>query len=392
LKAVAIRNNKFIIYLLLFAASFNTVLRPSIESDITLFRLMSPIILLNVLLNRSKDSFGSRIAILMGITLYGMVVGILSRFAQMDVLFLAHYLLLAVFVMFVLDIAKKRDNIVYNFLRFAFFLSFVLGCLEILTSWHLPNTNYRPHEIVSFFWNGNESSAFVASTSVVMYLKNKRKVFSWLYLCMGFTFSYFNSSRLTMAALALLFIYLVIKKLTVYLPVILSIFTRNFLIITFFGILWVIKGDTITIYALLLGKNILTGNVFYNVGSIFNRINAVTLGLHELFSSYGFGIGPGNSRIFMTEIIVPGTERFTAYSMHNPVLQFFVEYGFLAILMLAWALKNVKKYLYLDSPRSILILVLIVLLISSITSGFHSNFALVMSLVYLVKTGMKIEF
>ena len=381
--------SKFTVYPILFFASFNTVLRLSIDSNWTLFRLIFPLLIPLILLNKRPAIFKKRILVLLGLFIYGLIAGLSSRFTHFNVTFTANYLLLAVFLILTTDISIINSDLIYKFLRFLFYIVLLLAVIEIYTSFHLPNTNYRPHEVVAFFWNGNESSAFIASTSIVLYLKERKRMLPMVYLIIGFAFSYYNSARLTMAATLIFLLYVSFKKLTTRLHS--HVPQRPVMYISLFSLLFLLfiyaPEEFITFLSTIV-FNMFTGDVFYNVGSIFNRINALTLGFYEFLCSFGLGIGPGNSRIFMEEIIVPGTEKFTAYSMHNALAQFLVEYGYFAILLMG-LLYNRFKIVGVKLGFFHYLMILLAFIISSITSGFHSNFALVLSLSYLIIISFK---
>ena len=81
-----------------------------------------------------------------------------------------------------------------------------------------------------------------------------------------------------------------------------------------------------------------------NGGSMMDRTNAIIYGLMELRRSKFFGIGWGNS---VTMLAMPEFHLATAKSMHNIIMQFLVEFGFLAIFVyykiVRWLISAVKR-------------------------------------------------
>jgi hypothetical protein len=80
-----------------------------------------------------------------------------------------------------------------------------------------------------------------------------------------------------------------------------------------------------------------------HIGSFNSRINAIILGTRELFGSFFFGIGPGNSLLMMSEVVQPGMDRYAALSMHNITYQIITETGIFGIITLGYFLYQIVQ-------------------------------------------------
>jgi O-antigen ligase len=143
---------------------------------------------------------------------------------------------------------------------------------------------------------------------------------------------------------------------------------------------------TIEYFISRLVDNIISQQPLEHIGTFNARSNAVILGIKELLNSYLLGIGPGNSDIMIDEIVVPGTEEYTALSMHNFTLQIVTEMGLFGLGMLAVFYLKVKQAGIKSKYPMNLVLIFFISCVISITllSGAWSNYFYLFILIYSV--------
>lgn len=334
-----------LLFSILIIAGMSYVLRPSIESTITLFRVLMPLIFLYFCFKRSKEMM---IVLWMSLILFiynFFVSSFVSRFNEFSYVFYFYSVILLFwyyFTKYTVEVATPLR--VYNFLTLLFKAMIVLGFIQLIFGGQYPNTPIRAGEIIIFFPNGNEYAAVLAGFMPLYFLREKGyKKFFWIASTIFFVV--YNDARLSLIAVSFFFLAYGLMKLPIMrfgkLGLILAV-------TAVFSIALIVKDHEIfggLILNDLLFKpliHIFTLTPVEHIGSINSRLNAVIFGTQELIGSYFWGIGLGNSHLMMAEHIVESNEGGVAHSMHNFVYQIITELGWLGAIYLI-SIYNIVK-------------------------------------------------
>ncbi|MGP1991709.1 hypothetical protein D9V96_007475 [Zobellia laminariae] len=168
----------------------------------------------------------------------------------------------------------------------------------------------------------------------------------------------------------------------------------GFCLIGFIGVMvlfftreYTIQGKyTIEYFISRLVSGLFTGTPLVHIGTFNSRSNAVITGIYEFFNSYMIGIGPGNSLLMIQELIVPGQEKWAAYSMHNFTLQLITEMGLFGLGMLGFFMLDIKSTIRntLYSPNLIWLFFFSCVVSITLLSGAWSNYFYLFILFYAV--------
>lgn len=333
-------------------AGLSTILRPSLDSKITLFRLLLPLLLAAFVMKKPQDMIS---VLWMSVILfvYNFFVSLyISRFQTLDLLFYFYSVIVLFwyfFVKYIVDIVPIVKT--YNFLAYFYKTMIVLSFIQLFFGGHYPNTPIRPTEIIIFFYNGNEFAAVLAAFIPLYYLKETSKS-KYLWIAAGLFFIIYNDARLCVIALGLFFVSTWISKVPIFKLGKLGI---GLLVITVFSLLYILKdieffsGFVLDSMIFMPFSHIFNLEPVPHIGSINSRLNAVIFGTRELIDSNFFGIGLGNSQAMMAEKINSQNEGGVAYSMHNFVYQIITELGFLGLIYLGAIFKIVKKAIAMNT-------------------------------------------
>ena len=230
----------------------------------------------------------------------------------------------------------------YHFLdRFTEF-TIVLTLIEYIFSISIfPATLNRACPSV-FFWNENELCCALF-TMLPLYYMQWQKTKNWLniakMLILFYFFYAFDCKILILATflMIVLFLFLMSKRIKKYYVLSLILASIGLIagIIIFFYIDFPIPTSQNT-QATFSSEvrdpimHIIRLERFYSVGSVYDRSDAIIIGLQHIKKTYGLGIGLGGS------LNILDGELVTAKSMHNIFVQTIVELGvgFLIIYMI----------------------------------------------------------
>jgi len=373
-------------YTVVVIAGLSTILRPSIDSKITLFRILLPFLFLWLFAVNTRRAI--KLTLIIGLFLaYAIPVSFLSRFHTLNISFVLYYITVFFFYFYYKEVIRICGKVnLYNMLAFLFKILIVLGYAQLLFGGVYFNTQDRLPAVNIFFWNENEFSAVLAIFSPLFFLKEKTFL-KYLWLGAALYLMVFNDAKLAVFSVIVFFGGFAILKF--------KIFRTKYVGFVFLGILfavtlffarqYTIQGKfTIEFFLTRLGQNILALEPFEHIGTFNARSNSIIVGFKELIDSYFFGIGPGNSLIMMQELVVPGTEKFTALSMHNFTLQFVVEMGIFGVVTLAAFFLKVHQAATRSPYSTNLTYIFFVSCLISITllSGAWSNYFYLFILFY----------
>lgn len=368
-------------------AGMSTVLRPSIESKLTLFRILLPFIFLWLFVANPRRAF--KLLGIIGVFIcYSILVSYISRFHAFNLVFSLYYITLFVYYFYYKEILRICGaQSIYTYLLFLFKSLILLGWIQFFFGGVYFNTIEIP-AVNIFFWTENEYSAVLAIFVPLFFLKEKHFV-KYLWIFAASYLIVFNDAKLAFISLIVFFGGYFLIKFKLF-----KIRYLGFLVLGILGVAtlyfareYSIQGKyTIEYLISRLADNIITQQPLEHIGTFNARSNAVILGIKELLNSYLLGIGPGNSDIMMAEIVVPGTEEYTALSMHNFTLQVVTEMGLFGIGMLVvFYLKVEKAGIKSKYPMNLVLIFYISSVISiTLLSGAWSNYFYLFILIYSV--------
>lgn len=375
-------------FLVILIAGLSTILRPSVESDVTLFRLILPILLLWLFICNAKRGI---VFLLISVVFlaYSLFVSYTFRFHSFSAAFNFHYLTVIFFYFYYVEVSKDSNSYrIYRFLSLIFKILIILGIIQYLFGGVYFNTQDRTPAINIIFWNENEFSSILAIFTPLFFLKETRIIkYFWLF-CSVFIMLY-NDSKLAVLSVIIFFGgWIILKSKFFRLKIIgISIIIILLLIILYLFKDFHIQGD-FTVNSFVSNLLIHTYNLepLEHIGTFNSRSNGVILGVKEFINSYFLGIGPGNSNKMMIELVKPGTERYAALSMHNFTLQIVTEMGILGLLIIYFFYKKVKNSTYFSKYPTNLIYVFYLSCIISVTllSGIWSNYFYLFILFYSI--------
>ena len=373
-------------FIVLLIAGMSTVLRPSIESNLTLFRVLLPFLFVWFFLINTKKAIELSVIIVLFLA-YSLIVSYLSRFHTFSIVFNLYYITVFFFFYYYKEVLKVCGAVaIYKFLTLIFKTIIVLGLIQFFFGGVYFNTQDRLPAINIFFWNENEYSSVLAIFSSLFFLKEKR-IFKYIWLAAALFLMIYNDAKLAVFSLIVFFAGFIVLK-----SKLLKIKYIGFALVGIIGIFllfllreYSIQGEyTIEYFVSRLGEHVWSGEPLVHIGTFNARSNAVILGIKEFVNSYFLGIGPGNSLPMMQEIVVPGTEKYTALSMHNFTLQIVTEMGIFGILILLSFLSKISKAAEKSVYGTNMVFVFFISCLISITllSGAWSNYFYLFILFY----------
>ncbi len=329
----------FIVFYLL-ALSMDAMLRVSIESNISLSKILIVFGFIPAI-----RLYGGRTVVFvfsfLGVLLYSSLVAIVGEYGVTNNLirFNFHALLAASCFYFgyilALRLGVKRAYYIYCWF---FWIVFIASVLFYYFSYTPPNIVEKTSVIRGWFWNENDLAMLFVALSFLVYnlgarLGSAKK--SLIILFLAIYVAAINEARVVLLASAIFLGLKLIKYFVDFLSEGGGKGVKNSLFIIFIAL------ASLFSYAVLiyLKQDALLDPFFrfvtldpYGIpyGSIYNRTDAAIYAIYGFFDSYGFGIGLGNSINLIVEqkygVIL------SAGSMHNLVAQMIVELGMVFIL------------------------------------------------------------
>jgi len=373
---------------ILIIAGLSTILRPSMESKITLFRVILPFLFLwfYVINTRRATKLSLILVSFLG---YSFLVSFISRFHTWSLVYNLYYITVIFFYFYYKEILRICGAInIYSFLSGLYKAIIILGLLQHFFGGVYFNTQDRLPAINIFFWNENEFSAVLAIFTPLYFLKEK-KAYKYFWLLLALYLIAFNDAKLALLSLIVFFGgYFLIKfklfKIRYFGFLMLGLLA---ILTLFFAREYSIRGEfTIEYFLGRLTEHLISQDPLEHIGTFNSRSNAVILGVKEIINSYLLGIGPGNSLIMMDEIVVPGTEAWSALSMHNFTLQLVTEMGVFGLfLILVFFIKIIQASTRSAYPSNLVFVFFISCVISlTLLSGAWSNYFYLFILFYAV--------
>jgi len=369
------------IHLVIFTiAGLSTILRPSIESKITLFRVLLPFLVL-LLLIINKRKFINFFILSSTFVLYAIIVSYISVFQTVNTPFILYYVTLFFLFFYSSAVFKKYDKIeIFSYFKGLYICLLVLGFTQYFFGGVYFNTQDRLPAINIFFWNENDYSAVLTLLTCFYFIVVNNKLKYILLFCSLFLIVH-NDAKMAVIALMLFFLGSIMLKIKlsrklklgfmgfVLIAAITAYFLKDYRIQGGYSISTIVEN---------LVERIYTQEILLHLGSFNSRSNAIILGVGNFFNSFGLGIGPGNSILMMTEIVIPGTERWAAKSMHNFIFQIITEAGVFGITLLLAIYFKIRKIIKRNTDYSKGVLIVyflsIIITITILSGGAWSNY------------------
>ena len=383
---------KIILLLVVVIAGLSTVLRPSIDSSLTLFRIILPIVMAYIAMKRPRQFFVFFIASLI-LSAYSIFVSVyMSRYGSFDIVFIFYYIIILFFFIYV-DYVNEivGTATVYKFLKYLFFTFLILAYIQLFFGGQYPNTIDRKFAVNIFFWNENEFSATLGILLLIFFLKEKKTVLTYLIMLLAFHLILYNGARLVIMAIAIFmfgYYYFKIPVFRVKYFGVITLICTLFFILLYTKNITVFEGTTVKDLVFYPFEHLINLDPVINIGSINGRLNAIIFGTMELKDSFFLGIGPGNSlKMMYSKVPSEQLGGMATYSMHNFVYQIITEIGILGLIFLfflvRYIIKNIKKNeVY---PKMIIVFFYISFtIIISILSGAFANYFCIFAFYYSI--------
>lgn len=323
----------------------NAALRSGPEEPLTLFRIFTALFMPFMML-RYFPLLAKEIGLMVLLVVLSGVQYALFHLTTRE-LFISSYIhilfVFAVYVCVKLRARVDQQNFEADFFRFLdkfTVFTIALTLIELIFSISIfPATQSRSCP-TAFFWNENElcGALFVMLPLYFLQWKKSKSIVTLLKMALILYFVYaFDCRVLILAALFMGVLFFILnKKLKIdhkLLLLLIFIFLCIGLVLFFYIDFEIPSGKEYT-YALTFGDvvrepvlHILHLERFNLLGSVYDRADAVIIGLQHLLKTGGIGIGLGGClKILDGELV-------TAVSMHNLFVQTIVEIGLIAFIV-----------------------------------------------------------
>lgn len=386
------RASIFILYTCLFIAFFNYVLRTDPDSSLSLYRIVMPLQMVALAL-LSKKTFLNWLSISGFILIFGcfgMLISGYSLTVEYNVIFLLHYLTIALtyFTVKVLDKYQSRNEM-HHFIQTLFYLAILLGFLELYLGIRLPNVMEKSGVVRALMRNENDLSLMLGAASIYFFYFGKNIFLKLLPVFLTLFFTFINDAKVVILTVILVFtvwVYDVIinnkhigNKVRIVLRIV--VFTICFILIfSFIELLGNMRLGSYNMIELLLEPitRVLTLEPYgLGAGSLTVRTDMTIFAIKDIINSYGFGIGFGNS-LAMIETSRYGVILEGASSIHNFPLQILLELGIGIVIPLLYLF---FRHVHFNGVKLIVILFLMSL---SQSVGAFSNYYFLVILAYII--------
>ncbi|MBQ2873135.1 MAG: hypothetical protein IJE89_03975 [Bacilli bacterium] len=346
-----LKSNKknIFMYIVLTFACLDTITRLPMNSGISIFRILSVIILLYGIFYKNfklKKAY----LFMIGVFIYSLLMVLIwDGSIAMHINNFIHWLFIfAIFVCMI--ILKNSNNFKRNFLIFLdifTLVTIVIFYIEYFTGLRFFQLFTAGYDLPSVFYYGiNDCASALVAVGVLYILEfvNEYNIFNLIKCIIIIITIFLLGARASVLVLGVAILLVCILKI---MKSIVDKKKRNLFLLGMlvFIIAIIIINPTIDDETLveLIAKpliQIFKLEVIDTRGSVTIRATAIVLGLKELIRTFGFGIGLGNCTLMLTR------QGFsTLGSMHNMLIQVWTELGWFSIFMFYKLIsKTIKKY------------------------------------------------
>lgn len=378
-----VRTDNLVVFSALFFSFLHVILRVSETSSFSVFRLITPILLLYLLLKNSKY-----IKLALFFFFFLIYNFILSYFydsrCEYCMAFTFHYsclFTLGLSMHYLIKNAKLKD--IYTFLKYSLYLFIIIWIAEYIFKFNLPNVAiYSDGSRSSVFWVQNDfATGIIGFLPLFLIFEKQTKRIVFLIL-VSYIF-YVNDSKVALIAFLLVINVFFLLKFSPRIRIIFFSFISIFfiVIVIFFAakIQLNFRDNVLSLSELIIDpiNHIFSLKPYADKGgSIQTRTNAMIYALQTFKESFGLGIGAGNT---ITMLQKPEYKLISAKSIHNFPVQIIVENGLIAIIAVILLLRKQFSILFLKSNTRIDKLYLLVFscyIIGTLSSsvGIFSNY------------------
>lgn len=399
-----------IIYLVLIFALLSGTLRITDNGMTSLYRIVGPFVAVAYLLsNYSKFKKPMQFfAALLAYTLFTSVV-FYSHISFDQIVFVVYIFFEFVLIMTLKIKDKKFGENFFKFIDICAVLTIAAAWLQLFTGYTLPHVEVsRGQPLGVYFSNGNELSEAMCCVILIYIYQilfcNRKKYIPHCVMIMALT--YLNDAKISLigaiVGILILAVYRVNQRRNSHIGdksfFKLSVFAAIIFVVAIYRINPFISARDydISVRELIFDAvfSILRGQELDVVGSIHDRTSAIVFGMRELWKSYGFGIGIGNSIVMLQQ---PQYYLSFAKSMHNIIFQFLAECGYFAIIVyfmiVRYAIrcfKSVSKYRINILKASFV--VAFVFISSQSSVGILANYFTIMVVIYIALLDKDFDF
>lgn len=351
------------IYSLLVFSVLNATLRFTESGMTTLFRILAPFVFLFVICSDFKAYKKDIMVILIAIA-YSVVVSLVfyQHIAVNMLAFLMYLFALYVFMKHLLRTDTQFEKNFWNFINTVTICTLILCWIQYFNRVAYPYLELAADPGVNVFMSNENELAEPLCCMLIIYLFKVLFQRKWQYLLIAVNilfFTYINDAKMCLIGatvgiclLGLFYLYTVIRKKSekagkVYAIGVPTLFVVGLMLLIIVNPSFKFRDYSISVDELVfdnIRRIIMLDLIEGSGGSMMDRTNAIIYGLMELRRSKFFGIGWGNS---VTMLAMPEFHLATAKSMHNIIMQFLVEFGFLAIFVyykiVRWLISAVKR-------------------------------------------------
>lgn len=375
----------FVHMLILSSAFLSAMLRLNEDSDVTLFRILLPLVLLFIAM---YDRL--RLVYLVAILSYVAFCQAISFYFTpysinfYNIAFFLNYLVMIIvgFYIYIIDTRFNRESI-DRFCAFYFYILLAALIAQLVFNFNLPNISDAGEAANA--WYGNENDASLALAAFVFYAARFGLLRKHVVGIILATFvMYENGSRTCMLSIAILMYYVIIKRFGVVITAYFTVLSAAILV----GFLeYFVEGFSIVSEVLefldnffIAISNLLKLEVTPGlITSLDIRSMAAALALIDFSNHPLFGIGAGNTISLIEQN--GSIFNYVIRSTHNMPLMILAELGILGTLAFFYPIFRISR---LGTWSFIFWLSLYLFSSLSQSGGFMTNFFVLVTLILVI--------
>lgn len=362
--------------LLIFLSFMDTVTRFSFNDDLSPYRIAAAVMLI-FFLPRHLKKYARSLCILFITLVYSTIVIAITG-GNMGASIDQFIHVLFVYAIYIavneLSMDPNTRRRLFSLIDKFTIIEIVVFFFELLTGIILFRSNVSKDKASVFSWGINDfvvSIVFPAVIYIVEFFREGKKT-SLLKFMVIFVVAVIAGARASIIVLLFAFIisffwFVLARHLRGTLTKVISIIgLTTIAVVSLYYINPII--DDVDIRTLVFDPifNVLSLETSGGVGSIALRTSALIIGINRLIDTFGFGVGLGN-----INYIIAGYGFNNLRTMHNILMQFVVELGWLMILYIVLILQKVSRDVKVSTKEGAIefICVLLFPLISAQSSG-----------------------
>lgn len=379
----------------------DTVTRFSFYDDLSPYRIVAVVVLV-LFIAKNVKAYAKSLYLLFGSLVYSTVI-ILFRNGNLtaSIARFVHILFLYGLYVAVKELSKTRESRkeLFQLIDTFAILQISIFFFEKITGFVLFQSKIMNNQASVFSWGINDfvvSIVIPAIIYIVNYFKN-RSLIALIKFVVVLLVATIAGARASIIVLLFAFIIsLLWFRIAQYFKgafsKIVTLFSSGIIaVILLYFINPVIDDTDIRNLIFLPIVNVLSSNSLGTAGSIVVRTSAIKVGLNRLVGTYGFGVGLGNINGIIAEY-----NFYQLSSMHNILIEFIVELGWLMVLFIIMIIRKVVRdikysnhYKDIDVFFEIECILLFPLIATQSSSGVMSCYFFWTCVFYVMKPGSK---